>query len=168
MGNEGPRVTRAVIPPSTGVCFGTPPWLLSWLGARFRFTLDPCPLNDASIWDGLARSWAGERVFCNPPYGRKEIPRWLTKRFEAELSVYLLPARTDTEWWHEWVLKEAAEIMFFRNRIRFIGMPTPAYFASVAVVYDALNGPCAAPRVTSVWLDEQEPAGRGYRIRGAA
>ena len=84
--------TKAVIPASTGVCFGTPRWLYDWLDARWHFTLDPCPLNDASIWDGLARSWQGETVFCNPPYGRKEIPRWLAKRFEADAS--MLPETT--------------------------------------------------------------------------
>lgn len=160
-----PVVSRAIVPPSTGVCFGTPRWLYDWLDARFRFTLDPCPLNDAAIWDGLERSWHGERVFCNPPYGRRAIPRWLKKRFEPEVAVYLLPARTDTEWWHEWVLREASEIIYCRNRIAFVGMKTPAYFASVIIVYD---GRGRTPITKSLWLTDLEPQTRGYRLPGVA
>lgn len=151
---------KAVIPASTGVCFGTPPWLYNFFNRRFAFTLDPCPLNDAAIWDGLARSWRGERVFCNPPYGRKEIPRWLAKRFEPDVALYLLPARTDTEWWHDIVLLEAAEIVFIRNRICFVGMSAPAYFANVAVLFEREP---RTPVIKRLWLTDLEPT-RGYRL----
>ncbi|HWP38982.1 MAG TPA: DNA N-6-adenine-methyltransferase [Gemmatimonadales bacterium] len=156
------KASNACIRPAKSVVYGTPDWLYRWLDARFAFTYDPCPLNDAKIWDSLAESWAGQRVYCNPPYGR-EIVRWLAKRFEPDLAVYLLPARTDTEWWHTMVLNQATEIMFFRNRIRFVNMPHPAPFPSVAIVYE---GQPRTPTFRSVWLTELEPD-RGYRIEGA-
>lgn len=152
---------HAVVPPSTGVSFGTPLWLYNYYDDKYHFTLDPCPLNDASIWDGLSRSWRGERVFCNPPYGRKEIPKWLAKRFEPELAFYLLPARTDTEWWWH-ALVEASEITFIRNRIAFIGMKTPAYFPSVLLLYEREP---RTPIFKRLWLEDLDPETRGYRLR---
>jgi hypothetical protein len=159
--NDG---VRAVVPPSTGTTFGTPEWLYRHLDARWRFTLDPCPYKDALIWDGLAMSWAGERVYCNPPYGRKAIPDWLAKRFEPEVAVYLLPARTDAAWWHECVMGQAVEVTFIRNRICFVGMRTPAYFPSVIVTYER-EWP-QATLYTSLHLTELEPT-RGYRLARA-
>lgn len=78
--------SRAILRPAKTVVYGTPPWLYAHLDARWHFTLDPCPLNDAKIWDSLLESWRGERVYCNPPYGR-EIVRWLAKRFEPDVAV---------------------------------------------------------------------------------
>ena len=117
--------------------WATPMALYADLDAEFHFNFDPCPLNDAKIWDGRMESWVGRRVFCNPPYGRG-IGTWLAKAREAEVAVYLLPARTDTEWWHEHALT-ADEIRFIRGRISFAdskGNPRgPAPFASVVLVY---------------------------------
>ncbi len=113
----------------------TPSDFYASLDAEFQFTLDPCPLDDADRimhLDGLARSWADERVFCNPPYGRN-VWRWLAKAPEAELAVFLLPARTDTQWWHEYAM-QAAEIRFLRGRLHF-GDGGPAPFPSVVLVY---------------------------------
>lgn len=95
--------------------WATPQWLFDALNARFLFTLDPCctastakcPKFYTRTDDGLAHSWAGERVFMNPPYGRGDngIEPWVRKaRGEAvggALVVGLLPARVDTEWWQE-------------------------------------------------------------------
>ena len=158
------KASNACIQPAKSVVYGTPPWLYEWLHGLYRFTYDPCPLNDAKIWDSLAESWAGQRVYCNPPYGR-EIVRWLAKRYEPELSVYLLPARTDTEWWHTTVMDQATRVLFLRNRVRFVNMSHPAPFPSVVIVY---GGAPQNTRYESVWLSELE-AGRGYRIaRGVA
>lgn len=111
---------------------------------------------------GVGRAAGDERVFCNPPYGRKEIPRWLAKRFEPDVALYLLPVRSDTGWWHDVVLREARELMYFRNRIRFEGMKTPAYFASAAILFEREPH---VPIVRSVWLSKLEPGkGRGYRL----
>jgi site-specific DNA-methyltransferase (adenine-specific) len=78
-------------------------------------------------------SWAGHRVFCNPPYGRG-VDRWLAKAREADCAVYLLPARTDTAWWHDHALK-ADEIRFVRGRLKFGGAQNSAPFPSVILIY---------------------------------
>ena len=108
----------------------TPDDLYASLDMEFHFTLDPCP-NGAT--DGLTRSWKGERVYCNPPYGRG-VGDWLVKAREAECSVFLLPARTDTKWWHEQAM-HADEIRFLRGRLRFKGAKAGAPFPSVLLIY---------------------------------
>ena len=66
--------------------WATPDDFFRALDAEFHFTLDPCS-TDANAkcakhytkeQDGLAQDWTGERVFCNPPYGR-EMPKWIAK-----------------------------------------------------------------------------------------
>jgi site-specific DNA-methyltransferase (adenine-specific) len=100
---------------SAHVEWGTPPDLRRDLDVEFHFTLDPC--TPGQVWDGTALSWEGHRVFCNPPYGR-EIKNWLAKGTEAEVAVFLLPARTDAAWFHDYALK-AQEIRFFKGRLKF-------------------------------------------------
>lgn len=95
--------------------WGTPPDLKESLQKEFSFTLDPCAVGQ--VWDGRELSWRGQRVFCNPPYGR-DLGTWLAKGPEAELAVFLLPARTDTRWFHDHAL-QAHEIRFFRGRLKF-------------------------------------------------
>lgn len=123
---------------------GTPQAVYASLDAEFGFTLDPCPLDSsgtagASLWgkDGLARSWAGERVFCNPPY--RDIAPWLQKAREAALAVFLVPSRTDTRWWHDYAMG-ADEIRFIRGRLTFSGQENPAPFPSVVLVFGRSAG----------------------------
>lgn len=130
---------RALFSSSSEV-WETPTELYAALDREFRFTLDPCPARDPSEaglplfgTDGLSVSWAHERVYCNPPYGRG-IERWLMKASEAELAVYLLPARTDTRWWHSYATK-ASEVRFVRGRLRFGGAKASAPFPSVLLIY---------------------------------
>ena len=113
--NSLDRLVRHALFSSAHVEWGTPPDLRDALEREFRFTLDPCTPGQA--WDGLALSWVGHRVYCNPPYGRG-IGDWLAKGVEADLAVFLLPARTDTKWFHDYALK-ADEIRFFRGRLKF-------------------------------------------------
>ena len=119
---------------SASVHWATPEALYRDLDAEFHFTYDPCPLT-VNGWshDGLKAPWSGNRVFCNPPYGRG-IERWLAKASEAEIAVYLLPARTDTAWWHDWAMK-ADEIRFLRGRLKFGESKNSAPFPSVILVY---------------------------------
>jgi site-specific DNA-methyltransferase (adenine-specific) len=124
---------------SATIEWGTPPDLFSALDREFHFNFDACPAG--GIWDGTYISWEGKRVFCNPPYGRR-IDKWLAKGAEAEIAVFLLPARTDTIWFHEYALK-AREIRFFKGRLQFSkGHVAPktewlsgAPFPSMLVVY---------------------------------
>lgn len=121
----------------------TPPALLSSLGAEFGpFTLDPCPLAEVPQADGLALDWSGHVVYCNPPYGRG-IGAWLAKGREAVRAVYLLPARTDTRWWHDHVWDAAADaprpgvrVRFLPGRLKFGGAANSAPFPSVVVVME--------------------------------
>ncbi len=111
--------------------WATPTDTYAALNQEFAFDFDPCPLGGGS--DGLAKSWQGRRIYCNPPYGRG-IGDWLAKAREAELAVFLLPARTDTKWWHEHAMK-ADEIRFLRGRLKFGGSKTGAPFPSVILIY---------------------------------
>lgn len=84
---------------------------------------------------GLAEEWLG-LVWMNPPYGR-EIGRWIRKAYESALLgatvVCLLPSRTDTAWWHDYVMK-AREIRFIRGRLHFNDQG-PAPFPSALVIF---------------------------------
>ena len=118
--------------------WATPGHVYNALNKEFGFTLDPCELGDEGGLfgrrDGLMESWAGKRVYCNPPYG-PAIPDWLARGREAEVAVYLLPARTDTSWFHEHCLRFAQEIRFLRGRLRFGGAKSGAPFPSMLVIY---------------------------------
>lgn len=105
----------------------TPPEIINALGP---FDLDPCcpptmPWRTATRmvhWpeDGLKVDWTGQRVWCNPPYGRDAVP-FLRKMAENKTGggIAFLFARTDTAAWQEWIFPFAYGIMFLRGRIRF-------------------------------------------------
>ncbi len=69
--------------------WATPQAFFDELNKEFSFTLDPCATPENAKCsryftkeiDGLAQSWHGERVFCNPPYGR-DISKWVKKAHE--------------------------------------------------------------------------------------
>ena len=116
----------------------TPETLYGKLNLEFGFNFDPCPLGGCD--DGrstLFVSWTGKRVFCNPPYG-PEIPKFLARWHEPDIAVFLLPARTDTRWFHEVCLPNAKEIRFIRGRLRFGGAKGKdrAPFPSMIVVFE--------------------------------
>src|SRR5438445_12205391 len=116
---------------SASVHWRTPSTLYEALNEEFNFTYDPCPIEGE---DGLACSWEGNRVYCNPPYGPK-VRAFLEKAKEATLAVYLLPARTDTKWFHEIVLPLANDIRFIKERRHFHNKG-PAPFPSMIVVFN--------------------------------
>ncbi len=122
----------------------TDPKVYAELYAEFAFTLDPCSSHEnhkaeryfTAEDDGLRQEWAG-RVFMNPPYGRT-LGAWMRKAWEASqttavLVVCLVPARTDTRWWHEYATR--GEVRFVRGRLRFGDCPEPAPFPSAIVVF---------------------------------
>jgi site-specific DNA-methyltransferase (adenine-specific) len=122
---------------SATVEWPTPQGVYDALNREFAFDFDPCPTNgDADGLATLLTPWAGRRVFCNPPYGPK-IREWLARAPEAELAVFLIPARTDTRWFHELVLPCAKEIRFIRGRLKFGNAKTGAPFPSMVVVFEA-------------------------------
>lgn len=86
--------------------------------------------------NGLIQDWSGHTVFVNPPYGRV-IGKWVKKSYEEghkTTVVMLIPARTDTKWWHDYVMK-AAEIRFVKGRLKFGGSKNSAPFPSAIVVF---------------------------------
>ncbi len=122
----------------------TPKQLFEKLDSEFNFTLDVCALPENAKCrryftpqkDGLKQVWSGV-CWMNPPYGR-EIGKWVEKAFKSAKAgatvVCLLPARTDTAWWHNFVM-EAFEIRFLRGRLRFVGAESSAPFPSAVVVF---------------------------------
>lgn len=119
----------------------TPQRLFDELDKEFGFTLDACalPQNEkvAKYYtpedDGLKQPWSGT-VWCNPPYGR-EIAKWVAKAAaERALTVMLLPARTDTSWFHDYVLGKA-EIRFLRGRLKFGTSKENAPFPNMIAVF---------------------------------
>ena len=104
------------------------------LNAEFDLTFDPCPIDPK--FDGLSVPW-GKRTFANPPYGRT-LGRWTHKAYResprGKLVVLLIPARTDTAWWHDDVM-QADEIRFLRGRLRFDDGNGRATFPSAIVIF---------------------------------
>jgi site-specific DNA-methyltransferase (adenine-specific) len=115
--------------------WSTPKDLYESLNKEFDFNDDPCPLSDNGI-GGLLRSW-GSSTFLNPPYGN-DIGKWLSKaQLEASLGkivVCLIPSRTDTKWWHEYVMK-ATEVRYLRGRLKFGDSKNSAPFPSCIVIF---------------------------------
>ena len=133
--------SRAAILPAQTVEWQTPQDLFERLDAKYHFDLDVCAseLNArcdrfyTKADDGLAQPWNG-RCWCNPPYGR-EIAKWVKKAVESKtLVVMLLPARTDTRWFHDYCLPYG-KIEFIKGRLRFGGAKENAPFASMIVVF---------------------------------
>jgi len=127
----------------------TPAALFEELDAEFHFTLDVCAneTNKKCKWyfgptnsytpDGLAVRWGHAICWMNPPYGR-EIGKWIAKASaEAQKGatvVALLPARTDTRWFHDFIYGKH-EVRFLRGRLKFVGAPSSAPFPSIIVVF---------------------------------
>lgn len=130
---------------SQSVEWATPQDFFDRLNEEFHFTLDPCSTHENAKCakhytkedDGLSQDWKGETVYCNPPYGR-EMPKWIKKCYEhfmgGDDAVMLIPARTDTKAFHEYIYGKA-EIRFIRGRLKFGGAKANAPFPSMVVVY---------------------------------
>lgn len=135
-----------VMTSSKNMKWATPMEWFNYLDLEFDFTLDPCCEHDTAKCerhytpeeDGLAQSWKDERVFMNPPYGR-EIGPWMRKAFTEcrdnhALVVAFVPARVDTEWWHQYAMK-ATDIRYPKGRVRFEGAEAAAPFPIAVVVF---------------------------------
>ncbi len=113
----------------------TPEKFYKELNKEFGFDFDPCPANPK--FDGLKIDW-GSCNFVNPPYS--EISKWVEKAYnenkKGKTVVMLIPSRTDTKWWHEYIMK-ANEIRFIKGRLKFSGHKNSAPFPSAVVVFKA-------------------------------
>lgn len=126
--------------------WSTPQDLFDRLNEEFHFDLDvcanesnhKCPMYYDRKQDGLKKTWNGHIVWCNPPYG-KEIAKWVEKAYSEHEThgttiVMLLPARTDTKWFHSYVLGRA-NIRFLKGRLKFGGCKNSAPFPSMLAIY---------------------------------
>ena len=121
----------------------TPKDLFDKLHEEFQFTLDPCCTESSALCDkyytakddGLQQDWSGDIVFMNPPYGRA-IKHWVEKAYteskRGATVVCLIPARTDTAYWHDYCFK--GEVRFLRGRLSFSNKGT-APFPSAVVIF---------------------------------
>ena len=124
--------------------WATPQELFDKLNQVHQFTLDvcaspenaKCPAYFTKEQDGLKQHWSGS-IWMNPPYGR-EISKWMEKAYQEGINgnnvVCLVPARTDTAWWHDYAMK--GEITFLRGRLKFGGHKNSAPFPSAIVIFD--------------------------------
>lgn len=128
----------------------TPQGLFDRLDNEFHFGVDVCAnKTNAKVpqryydlsrgQDGLQLPWSPSPAWCNPPYGR-EVGQWVAKaaeeRSQGRISVLLLPARTDTKWFHSLIWRlPGREIRFLRGRVRFVRAPHPAPFPSMIVIF---------------------------------
>jgi phage N-6-adenine-methyltransferase len=134
---------------SRDMCWETPPDLFARFDAEFGFTLDaaalPATAKCARYFtpddDALVQDWGREVVWLNPPYGRA-IAGFMAKAADAARNgatvVCLVPARTDTAWWHDSVIGAGAEVRFLRGRVAFRQNGAtlyPAPFPSALVIY---------------------------------
>ena len=124
----------------------TPQDFFDALNREFRFGLDACATPEnakcenffTQKQDGLSQNWGGYgTIWCNPPYGRK-IGKWVQKAYnEAQngtTTVMLLPARTDTKWFHDFIYGKA-DIRFIKGRLKFGGQNNSAPFPSMVVIF---------------------------------
>ena len=123
--------------------YETPQYLFDELDAEFHFDLDVCATHKNAKcdryftpeMDGLSRSWGGI-CWMNPPYGR-QIGKWMKKAYiesqNGSTVVCLVPSRTDTRWWHDYVMK--GEVRFIKGRITFVGTKGHAPFPCAVVIF---------------------------------
>ena len=127
--------------------WSTPQDFFDVLNEEFNFTLDPCSSKENHKCekfytiedDGLSKDWGGNVVFVNPPYGRV-IGNWVKKSYEESRKentkvVMLVPSRTDTRWFHDYIYGKS-EIRFIKGRLKFGDGKNSAPFPSMLVIFD--------------------------------
>lgn len=124
--------------------WATPQDFFDGLDAEFHFTLDACAVKENAKCeayytpeqDGLDQPWTG-RVWCNPPYGRN-VGQWVKKAHDTASGggfvVMLLPARTDTRWFHDYIYGKT-EVRFIKGRLKFGSCQNAAPFPSMVVIF---------------------------------
>ena len=130
---------------STTDLWETPQDLFDKLNEEFHFNLDACAIPENAKCekfftpeqDGLKQEWEGT-VWCNPPYG-KTVGEWVAKAYQTSRNlggvvVMLLPARTDTKWFHQYIYGKA-EVRFVKGRLKFGNSKNSAPFPSMIVIY---------------------------------
>ncbi|WP_431271754.1 DNA N-6-adenine-methyltransferase [Dankookia sp. P2] len=180
---QAPAFFAAAALSSAYEAWATPPDLLDRLYDALGgpFDLDPCspgPLRSRvrAAWhfteadDGLVHPWQGQ-VFMNPPYGRG-IGAWTAKARQeaeagrAEFVIGLVPARTDTRWWHADVAGHS-QVWLLRGRLAFGDGAAPAPFPSALVLWS--GAPAVSEVMSKAFPDAQHvPSARVAVTRRAA
>lgn len=121
----------------------TPADLFLALHQEFGFTVDAAADHQNALLErywhekdsALTQDWTGERVFCNPPYDNQRpfIEKAVAR--QADVAVFLIPARTDTRMWHDLIFGEADDIRFLKGRLKFSNSKHSAPFPSAVIVY---------------------------------
>ena len=134
-------VNKEVMFSSATDLWETPQDFFDILNDEFHFDIDVCALPENAKCgkfyspedDGLSKNWGGT-CWCNPPYGRK-IGEWVKKASESNATVVmLLPARTDTKWFHDYIYHKT-EIRFIKGRLKFGNSKNSAPFPSMIVIF---------------------------------
>lgn len=133
--------------------WATPDNVFSKLNDEFNFTLDAaashnnakCKLYYTKENCGLSNNWFGN-VFVNPPFNNWSL--WVVKAVaevaanRAKTVVMLLPARTDTRAFHDYIYKKPyAEVRFIKGRLKFKGAKNSAPFPSMIVIFTKNDNP---------------------------
>ena len=139
----------------------TPQDFFDKLDAEFHFTMDACAVKQNAKCerfispqeDGLSQPWDGI-VWCNPPYG-KTIGKWVQKAYTSAQGgatvVMLIPARTDTKWFHDFIYQQqGVEIRFIKGRLRFGNSINSAPFPSMVVVFNHPSPPSNRERMKKI------------------
>ena len=118
--------------------YSTPPFLIKKLEAEFGTLYDPCPLkNDITKFNGLKANWKSP-AFVNPPYQYPDITDWVKKcvlEFKKQkIIILLIHAKTDTKWFHDYILPNAKEIRCIKGRLKFNDSGTSP-FPSLLVIF---------------------------------
>ena len=146
------KTTQKTMFSSKTVEWETPVVFFNKLNEDYGFTLDPCATSNTAKCpqyftkddDGLSKDWGGNVVFMNPPYGRV-IKDWVRKAWQEGTKpdttvVCLVPARTDTRWWHDYCMK-AEKVYFVKGRLKFGNSNNSAPFPSAVVVFNSKDNP---------------------------
>jgi len=169
------KKTQKTMFSSKSVEWATPQKFYDILNEEYEFTLDPCATADTAKCDkyfteqddGLSQDWTGHTVFMNPPYGRG-IKHWIKKAWDSSREknttvICLIPARTDTKYWHEYCMK-AHRIFFIKGRLKFGDGSNSAPFPSAIIEFKrdlpaVFNGGNYPKLYT---MDMKGKRGRGY------
>lgn len=142
------KIANPALYSSKTVEWETPKEVFAKYAVQYKLNLDVCATAEnakcanyfTKEQDGLNQNWSGRRCWMNPPYGR-EIAKWVKKAYEeankGAIVVCLLPARTDTRWWHDYCMK--GNIEFIKGRLRFGSAKENAPFPSAIVIFGDLH-----------------------------
>ena len=127
--------------------YETPQIIFDQLNEKWHFTLDVCAtINNAKCdnfftkeQNGLRHSWKNQTCWMNPPYGR-DIKYWISKAYlelinNGTSTIALLPARTDTKWFHDYIYSKGIKFDLLRGRLKFNNHTQNAPFPSMIVEF---------------------------------